>query len=67
MRRTFWLRAVCTGDERKALENIAKAMGRKPTDALREVVRREAQNLGLWPGAGVVGGPSKNREVQCDG
>lgn len=43
------VRARCNQEERQALELVALAERRKPSEALRELIREAAQRRGLWP------------------
>ena len=49
MRKTESLQVRCTPLERKALEAVAQAEGRKMSEMLRELIREGAQKRGLWP------------------
>jgi hypothetical protein len=48
MNRTAIIQARCLPEERTALAAIAKQERRKLSEALRELVRAEAQRRGLW-------------------
>ena len=36
-------------EEKRALQEIARQDRRRPSDALREMIREEAKRRGLWP------------------
>ena len=46
--RTRTIQARASEDEYQALLAIARHQRRKPTEALRELVREKAKELGLW-------------------
>ena len=50
MRKTKEIRAVCTVAERVALDWIAEMYGVKPTELMRELIRKEAGRYGIWEG-----------------
>ena len=49
MARTEEVRARVTPSEKRALALLAYQEDRRPTEALRELIRAEAKRRGLWP------------------
>ena len=51
MNRSEFVKARVMPEEKRALLQIAKADRRRPSEALRELIRQDAQRRGLWPPA----------------
>ena len=54
MNRSETVKARVMPEEKRALLQIAKADRRRPSEALRELIRQDAQRRGLWPPATVA-------------
>ena len=60
--RTYSIQARASRDEFEALQAIARRQRRRPSEALRELVREKAKQLGLWPEETVDGPPTWQNE-----
>ena len=60
--RTRTIQARASEDEYQALLAIARHQRRKPTEALRELVREKARELDLWPEETTGGPPTRETE-----